>query len=93
MSVKTLCFDCQTPLKIPEVLQRVIRQDDDGSVYVNIVFNERGSCGEYSAAYDCNAVPTLEEIFGGTIVEDECGQCGLNILINCDICDEEEQQQ
>lgn len=86
MSVKTLCFDCQTPLKIPEALRGVIRQDSDGSVYINIVFNERGSCGEYESAYSCNEVPTLEEIFAGTIVEDECGMCGINILINCDIC-------
>jgi len=88
MSVKTLCFDCQTPLEIPDALRSVIRQDADGSVYINVVFNERGSCGEYESAYGCNEVPTLEEIFRGTIAEDECGMCGINILINCDICDE-----
>ena len=90
MSVKTLCFDCQTPVVIPEVLRGIMRQDTDGTIYLNIVFNERGSCGEYESAYDCLESPTLEEIFAGTIVEDECGQCGINILVNCDICDEEQ---
>jgi hypothetical protein len=88
MSVKTLCLGCLTPIKIPEDLRGVIRQDTDGSVYINVVFNERGSCGEYEAAYGCHENPTLAEIFHSTIVEDECGQCGVNILINCDICDE-----
>jgi len=92
MSVKTLCFDCQTPIKIPEDLRGVMRQDSDGAVYLNVVFNERGSCGEYTDAYSCNENPTLEEIFFGTIVEDECGKCGINILINCDICEEEAPQ-
>ena len=91
MSVKTLCFDCQTPVVIPEVLRRIMRQDSDGAIYVNIVFNERGSCGEYESAYTCLEYPTLEEIIAGTIVEDECGTCGINILVNCDICDEPPQ--
>lgn len=87
MSVKTLCFDCATPLDIPDALRSVMRQDSDGSVYLNVVFNERGSCSEYSSAYDCLQNPTLEEIFHATIVQDECGLCGINILVNCDICD------
>ena len=86
MSTVTLCFDCQTPIKIPEDLRGVMRQDSDGAVYLNIIFNERGSCGMYSAAYECHENPMLEEIFAGTIAQDECGKCGINVLINCDIC-------
>jgi hypothetical protein len=65
-----------------------MRQDSDGAVYLNIIFNERGSCGMYSPAYDCHEILTLEEVFAGTIAQDECGKCGINVLINCDICAE-----
>ena len=95
MSTFTLCFDCPTyPVKIPDMLRKILRQDDDGTFYVNIYFNQRNNCDLYELAYDCNEVPPLESMVKDIIVEDDCGDCALNVLINiCDTCEEEEQIQ
>ena len=93
MSIFTLCFDCQTPIKIPEALKSVIRQDDDGAIYLNIYFNQRNNCDLYDLAYNCLELPPLEGMVRDIIVEDECGHCALNVLINiCDACEEEQIQ-
>ena len=87
MSTFTLCIDCLTPISIPEGLKAVMRQDDDNSVYINIKFNEKEQCADYSAAFDCLEDVTVEEILKLLIVEDDCGKCSINILANiCDVC-------
>lgn len=96
MSTFTLCFDCQTPLTIPEALKSVLRQDSDGSVYLNVFFNDRARCtqdgGEPLTAVSslgCIEDITAEELIRSIIVEDECGHCAINVLANiCDVCDE-----
>ena len=89
MSVFVKVFDCPTfPVKIPDALRAVTRTDADGSIYFNVMFNERGSCGVYSYAYGCNALPPLEEMVKDLIVEDECGFPAINLLSNCNDCEE-----
>ena len=90
MSVKTLCFDCHTPITIPAILSKVLRQDEDNTIYLNVVLNTRIDCDEYSPAYDCMELPALPEMIANGIVEDECGKCGINILVNCDVCEADE---
>jgi len=94
MSVFVKVFDCPTfPVKIPDALRSLIRQDDDGGIYLNIYFNQRIDCDTYTDAYDCNALPPLEEMIKDIIVEDECGDPALNVLVNiCDTCEEEQIQ-
>lgn len=92
MSVFTLCIDCHTQLTIPEAFKSVMWQDTDGSFYLNIYYNERTDCEEYSRAFDCLEDLTVEEMLRTIIVEDDCGQCGINVLANiCATCAEEEQ--
>jgi hypothetical protein len=86
-------------LTIPEALKSVIWQDEDGSFYLNIYFNEREGCTEdggeakYTRAFDCLEDMTVEEMIRSVIVEDECGQCALNVLANiCSTCDEIAEQ-
>lgn len=94
MSTFTLCFDCPThPVKIPDALRGIMRQDDDGAIYLNIYFNQRNNCDLYEKSYDCNALPPLEDMVKSLIVQDDCGHCALNVLINiCDTCEEEQIQ-
>jgi len=94
MSTFTLCIDCHTPLTIPEALKNVMWQDADGAVYLNIYYNERTSCGEYSRAYDCVQDVTVEEMLRDILIVDDCGHCGINVLANiCDACEEEQEQK
>ena len=88
MSVFTLCIPCQTPITIPEALKLVMRQDSDGSIYLNIKFNEKEQCDDYEAAFDCLQDTPVEDMLKNLIVEDDCGKCAINILANiCDVCD------
>jgi len=95
MSTFVKVFDCpQHPVKIPDALRSLLRQDDDGAIYLNIYFNQRNNCDLYELAYDCDALPPLEDMVKDLIVEDECGAPALNVLVNiCDTCEEEEQIQ
>lgn len=87
MSTFTLCIGCLTPITIPEALKMVIRQDSDGSVYINLKFNEKEQCDDYETAFECLQDATIEEVLKLLIVEDDCGKCSLNILANiCDVC-------
>jgi len=87
MSVFTVCFDCHTPLTIPQELKSVMWQDADGSIYLNVKFNEKEQCDDYEAAFECLHDVTLEEMIRKLIVEDDCGNCAVNILANiCDVC-------
>jgi len=94
MSVFVKVFDCpQHPVKIPDALRALIRQDDDGGIYLNIYFNQRNNCDLYEQAYGCLELPPLEDMVKDLIVEDECGDPALNVLINiCDVCPEEQIQ-
>ena len=89
MSVFLKVFDCPLDvLKIPDVLRAVMRVDADGSVYINVKFNEKEQCDDYELAFDCNAQLPLEEMVKTLIVYDDCGKPALNILANiCDVCD------
>ena len=94
MSTFTLCIDCHTRITIPEALAQVMRQDADGSVYINIKFNEKEQCDDYSAAFDCLQDLTIEDILRLLIVDDDCGKCSINILANiCDVCGFVEEEQ
>jgi hypothetical protein len=85
MSTFTECIACvQQPITLEVAAQFVIVEDTDGTKYWNVQFNERGSCGEYSPGVDCISPQTFAELFFATIVEDECGNCAINILGNCD---------
>ena len=87
MSIQTLCIGCHTPITVPEALKQVMRQDDDGSVYLNIKFNEKEQCDDYEAGIDCLIDVSLEEMLKLIIVEDDCGKCAISILANiCDVC-------
>ena len=88
MSVFVKIFDCPLDVvKIPDVLRAVMRVDEDGSVYINVKFNEKEQCDDYELAWDCNATLPLEEMIKTLIVEDDCGKPALNILANiCDVC-------
>jgi len=89
MSEFVKVFDCPNmPIKIPDVLKSVMRVDSDGSVYVNIKFNEKEQCDDYEKAWDCNANVPLEEMVKMIIVEDDCGKPAINVIANiCDVCD------
>ena len=66
----------------------VMRQDSDNSVYLNIKFNEKEQCDDYSSAFDCLQDIPLEDVLSTLIVEDDCGKCSINIIANvCDVCD------
>ena len=94
MSTFTLCIPCNTPVTIPEMLSMVMRQDADNTLYINLKFNEKEQCEDYSE-FGCIEELTAEEILKLLIVEDDCGKCSLNILANiCDVCGfvEEERQ-
>ena len=94
MSLQTLCIGCLTPITIPEALSQVMWQDSDGSVYLNIKFNEKEQCDDYEAGIDCLQDVTLEEMLKLIIVEDDCGNCSISILANiCDVCDFVGQEQ
>ena len=94
MSTFTLCIDCLTPITIPEAFKTVMRQDDDGTIYLNLKFNEKEQCDDYEAAFGCLQDVTLEGLAKLIIVEDDCGYCALNILANiCDVCGFTEEQQ
>lgn len=87
MSVFTLCIDCLTQITIPEGLSQVMRQDSDGSVYINLKFNEKEQCADYESAFECLEDVTIEEILKLLIVEDDCGKCAINFVANiCDVC-------
>ena len=86
MSVFVKCFDCLTRVDIPTALKSVMRQDDDGSIYINIKFNEKEQCDDYSLAYGCLGTTTMEDMIQSLIVEDDCGNCSINVIAN--ICDE-----
>lgn len=94
MSVFTLCIDCLTPITIPEGLKQVMRQDDDGSVYINLKFNEKEQCEDYESAFECLQDVTIEEVLKLLIVEDDCGKCAINIVANvCDVCGFSQQEE
>jgi len=94
MSIVTLCFDCHTPLTIPEALKSVMWQDTEGSVYLNVYYSERTNCSEYSRVYECLENMTVEEMLRSIIVTDDCGHCAINLLANiCAVCEEPEQIQ
>lgn len=95
MSVFVKIFDCPNfPLKIPDILKAVMRVDSDGSVYINVKFNEKEQCDDYELAYDCNASLPLVEMLKQLIVEDDCGVPAINIIANiCDVCGFVEEEQ
>ena len=66
----------------------MMRQDDDGTIYLNLKFNEKEQCDDYESAFECLQDVTLEGIAKLLLVEDDCGVCSINILANiCDVCD------
>lgn len=89
MSTFTRCLDClEHPLTWETLLSLVILKDSDGSHYLNIYYNECLDCDEYSPAADCESPQTAKELFATLIVEDECGNCAINIKSNiCEACE------
>lgn len=94
MSIFTLCIPCASPITVPEALKMVMRQDDDGSIYLNVKFNEKEQCDDYESAFDCMQDLPVEDMLRNIIVEDDCGKCAINILANiCDVCGFSQQEE
>lgn len=89
MSVFTECVGClEHPLRWEDLLGMVIFKDSDDSWYLNIKFNEKEQCDDYENAVNCASPQTAIEMFARLIVEDDCGNCAINIIANiCDACD------
>jgi len=92
MSVSVPCISCDggwTTLK--QLLKSCIYIDSDGNEYFSIKFTE--CSGQDSAAVVCGSSPTIEQLFKGTFITDDCGHCSLLVGIDqssmdlvCDNC-------
>lgn len=88
MSIFTACIPCNVPVTIPEMWGKVLWQDSDNTIYLNIKFNEKEQCDDYENVIECAANMPLEDMLARLIVEDDCGNCAINIIANiCDVCD------
>lgn len=88
MSLFDECVAClDQPITLEQLFRLTVVKDSDDSYYLNIKFNEKEQCDDYTPAAECASMTTLPELLRRLVVEDDCGNCAWNIIANiCDAC-------